>query len=92
MAELKKSFVDKLFKSHVFKLYIRYVDDTLALIKESNIHTVLENSFHPSLKLTVNKFDDAIVYFLKLMITPESIIKMLVQVNRCTLTVLLNGV
>ena len=75
MAELKKSFVDKLFKSHVLKLYIRYVDDTLALIKESDIHTVLDkqNSFHPSLKLTVNKFDDGIVYFLKLMITPESI-------------------
>ena len=84
MAELKSSFVGKLFKDHVLKLYIRYVNDTLALIKESDIDTVLDkqNSFHPSLKLTVNKFDDGIVYFLKLMITPESIIKILVQVSQ----------
>ena len=48
--ELKSSFVDKLFKDDVLKFYIRYFDDTLALIKESDIDTVLDklNTSHSS--------------------------------------------
>ena len=37
---------------------------TLALIKESDI----DNSFHPSLNFTVDKFDDGVVHYLDLKI------------------------
>ena len=65
MTELETVTVDKLFAANLIKFYIRYVDDTLALIKESHIKIVLKklNSFHPSLKFTVEKFDDDIVHF-----------------------------
>ena len=45
-----------------------YVDDTLALIKESDIGNVLNklNGFHPSLNFKVNTFDDGVVYYLDL--------------------------
>ena len=65
MTELETVIV-KLFAANLLKFYIRYVDNTLALIKESDINIVLKklNSFHPSLKFTVDKFDDGIVHYL----------------------------
>ena len=56
MTELETVIVDKLFAANLLKFYICYVDDTLALIKESDINIVLNklNSFHPSLKFTVD--------------------------------------
>ena len=70
MTELEIKVVDSLFKDGSLKLYIRYVDDTLALIKESNIDNVLSklNGFHPSLNFTVDKFDDGAVHYLDLKI------------------------
>ena len=70
MTELETVIVDKLFAANLLKFYIRYVDDTLTLIKESDINIVLKelNSFHPSLKFTVNKFDDDIVNYLLLLL------------------------
>ena len=64
--ELETAIVDKLFAANLLKFYIRYVDDTLALIKESGINTVLKklNSFHLILKFTVDKFDDGIAHYL----------------------------
>ena len=66
MTELETVIVDKLFAANLLKFYIRYVDDTLALIKESGINTVLKklNSFHLILKFTVDKFDDGIAHYL----------------------------
>ena len=54
----------------LLKVYIRYVDDTLELIKESDMNIVLKklNSFHPSLKFTVDKFDDGIAHYLDIKI------------------------
>ena len=71
MTELETVVVDKLFAENLLKFYIRYVDDTLALIKESDINIVLNklNSFHPSLKFTVDKFDDGVVHYLDIKIT-----------------------
>ena len=48
MTELEMKVVDSLFKVGLLKFYIRYVDDTLALIKESDTDNVLSklNSFH----------------------------------------------
>ena len=70
MTELETVIVDKLFAADSLKFYIRYVDDTLALIKESDINIVLKklNSFHPSLKFTVDKFHDGIVQYLDIKI------------------------
>ena len=47
------------------------MDDTLALIKQSDINTVLHklNIFHHNLKFTVDKFDDGIVHYLDIKIT-----------------------
>ena len=39
MTELETVIVDKLFAAILLKFYIRYVDDTLALIKKSQILT-----------------------------------------------------
>ena len=66
MTELETVIVDKLFAANLLKFYIHYVDDTLALIKESDINIVLKKllSFDPSLKFTVGKFDDGIVPYL----------------------------
>ena len=68
--ELETKVVDSLFKDGLLKFYIRYVDDTLALIKESDIDDVIGklNSFHPSLNVTVDKFDDGVVHYLDLKI------------------------
>ena len=41
MTELETVIVDKLFAANLLKFYIRHVDDTLALIKESDINIVL---------------------------------------------------
>ena len=70
MTELEIKIVDSLFKDSLLKLYNRFVDDTLALIKESVIDNVLSklNGFHPSLNFTVDKFDDGFVYYLDLKI------------------------
>ena len=70
MTELETVIVDKLFTANLLKFYIPYVDDTLALIKESDINIVLKklNSFHPRLKFAVDKFDDSIVHYLDIKI------------------------
>ena len=70
MTELEIKIVDGLFKDSLLKLYNRFVDDTVALIKESVIDNVLNklNGFHPSLNFTVDKFGDGFVYYLALKI------------------------
>ena len=49
ITELEIKVVDILFKDGLLKFYIRYVDDTLTLIKESDTDNVLSklNGFHP---------------------------------------------
>ena len=77
MTKLEIKVADNLFKDskvvdNLFKLIsnIHYVDDTLALIKESDIDNILSklNSFHPSLNFTVDKFDDGVLHYLELKI------------------------
>ena len=70
VTELEIKFVDSLFKDGLLKFYIRYVNDTLALIEESDIDNVLSrlNGFHPSLNFTVDKFDVGVVHYLDLKI------------------------
>ena len=76
---------------------IRYVDDTLALIKESDIDNVLSkpNRFHPSLNFTADKFDDGVLHYLDLkIIDNESDIyyKDVYLVNTCAFPVTHPGI
>ena len=72
---METKVVDSLFKDGLLKFYIRYVDDTLSLIKESDIDNVLSklNGFHLSLNFTVDKFDDGVVNYLDLRIIDNDI-------------------
>ena len=64
LTEFEKLVVDNLVNSGILKLYRRYVDDTLVLMKVSDIPFVLNklNSFGKNLKFTVNTFDSGKVF------------------------------
>ena len=83
MTELESSIVDNLFKDNLLKFYTRYVDDTQALIKESDINTVLDkvNSSDSSLKFTIDKFDDGVVHYLDIKIKDSDINTVLDTLN-----------
>ena len=74
LTELEKKIVQPLIAENCVKFYIRYVDDTLLLIKHENIDRVLSllNSFHPNLRFTVDHFPDNNVHFLDLSIDKNS--------------------
>ena len=65
------TIVTELVNSGVIKFYRRYVDDTLLLIRPSDIQFVLDkfNSFDKNLKCTFDDFPDGHVHFLDLKIT-----------------------
>ena len=71
LTEFEKTIVSNLIKSGTIKFYRRYVDDTLALIKPSDISTVLEkfNSFDKNLQFTVDTFSDGVIHFLVILIS-----------------------
>ena len=73
MTELEKKILPNLVDSGSIKSYIRYVDDTLVLIKESEIQNVLDrfNSFDRNLKFTVDIFDEGNVHFLDISVLPN---------------------
>ena len=58
LTELEKVMVDDLVRSGIVNIYRRYVDDTLVLIKPSDIPFVLNkfNSFDKNLKFPVDTF------------------------------------
>ena len=60
MTECEKVIVDNLVKEGTKKFYIRYVDETLLLVKHQDIDEVLKafNGFDKNLKLTVDRFDN----------------------------------
>ena len=68
LTELEKNVVNKLIDDGTLKSYVRYVDDTLVLIKREDINHVLTklNSFHPNLCFTVDTFTDNNIHFLDL--------------------------
>ena len=53
---------------------IRYVDDTLVLIKPSDISAILAklNSFDRNLKITVDTFPDDLIHFLHIKVSVDS--------------------
>ena len=64
--EMESEIVKPLETKGVIKHYMRYVDDTLVLIRPENIETVLRkfNSFHNNLHFTVDTFDGRDIHFL----------------------------
>ena len=66
LTEFEKTVVSNLLKDGTIKYYRKYVDDTLVLIKLTDIPTVLEkfNKFDKNLQFTVDTFPDGVVHFL----------------------------
>lgn len=60
LTEFERVIVSDLVQSGIFKVYRRYVDDTLVLMKLSDIPYVLKkfNSFDKNLNFTVHTFTD----------------------------------
>ena len=71
LTEFENIVVSDLISSGIVKFYRRYVDDTLVLMKPSDISTVLAkfNSFHDNLQFTVDQFEDGLVHFLDIKIS-----------------------
>ena len=70
MTELEKHIIKPFIDNGIIKFYCRYVDDTLVLVKPSDIdmiHNAL-NNFHPNLKFTIDSFEDTDTHFLDLLI------------------------
>ena len=70
MAELENVLIKDLFDIGTVAFYGRYVDDTLVLVKPSDVQKVLNklNAFHKNLKFTVDTFPDDFVHFLDIKI------------------------
>ena len=67
LCEFEDIKVSELVNSGVIKFYRRYVDDTLLLIRPSDIQFVLDkfNSFDKNLKFTSDNFPEGNVYFFR---------------------------
>ena len=74
MTELEKEILPKLIETGIIKSYIRYVDDTLVMIKNEDIEKVLKrfNAFDENLKFTVDKFEDSVIHFLDIYTKPTN--------------------
>ena len=70
LTEFEKVVVTPPMESGILKLYCRYVDHTLVLVKEDQIDKISKafNSFHNNLRFTLEKFENEDVHFLDLKI------------------------
>ena len=75
MTECEKKVADKLIRNGTLKFYVRYVDDTLMLIKRTDIEKVQKafNKFDSNLKFTVDTFENETPHFLDLEISPNGL-------------------
>ena len=75
MTECEKVIVDNLVKEGTIKFYVRYVDDTVLLVKRQDIDKTLQafNGFDKNLKFTVDKFENETPHFLDLEICPNGL-------------------
>ena len=60
--------------SGVIKFYRRYVDDTLVLIKPSDIPEILNkfNTFDKNIQFTIDTFPDNVIHFLDILISSDN--------------------
>ena len=58
MTELEKDTIQKLIDKKFIKFYSEYVDDTLLLVKDGDIHPFSKelNIFNKSIEFTVDRF------------------------------------
>ena len=71
MTSLENTIIKYLFDTGKIKLYYRYVDKTLILIKPDNIQLVqdLFNTFHKNLHFTVDSFKNEVQHFLNIIMS-----------------------
>ena len=69
MTELERFVVNDLFDKGYLKFYIQFMDDTLVLLKKSDVLIVLQalKGFHKNLNFTVDTFENKKVHFLHLL-------------------------
>ena len=81
MTEMEKEVLPNLLNSGIIKSYIRYVDDTLVMMKTDEIENVLKmfNSFDENLKFTVDHFDNGLIHFLDIAISYDKEIDVYVK-------------
>ena len=65
ITELEKIIVKDLVDKSLIKVYMRYVDDTLLLVKEKDIKLIL---FDKSIKFTIDNFPEGNVHFIDIQI------------------------
>ena len=70
MTELEKIIVKDLVDKSLIKVYMRYVDGTLLLVKEKDIKLIHKclNSFDKNIKFTIENFLDGNVHFFDIQI------------------------
>ena len=75
MTKLEKCVIQDLVKKNLVKFYGRYVDDTLLVIKATDIDYVHQklNAFDPGLRFTVDKFENDVPHFLDLLICKDDV-------------------
>ena len=77
MTECEKIVVQKLIAQNKIKFYVRYVDDTLLLVKRTDIEYILKkfNAFDKTknLRFTVDRFENCNPHFLDLEICPDGL-------------------
>ena len=73
LTEFERVIISDLISSGTIQFYKRYVDDTLVLIKPSDIPMVLAkfNEFLTNLKFTVDTFPDGVIQFLDIKISVD---------------------
>ena len=66
MTELENTIVKELVDKSLVKLYMRYVNDKLLLVKDKDINYIHKrlNSFDKNIKFIVDTFPDGAVHFL----------------------------
>ena len=66
MTELESTVVKEVVDQSLAKLYIRYVDDTILLVKDKDIDYIDKrlNSFDKNIKFTIETFPDGNIYLL----------------------------
>ena len=66
MTQCEKVIADKLIKDDIIKFYLRYVCDTLLVMKRADISYVRNkfNSFDDNLKFTIDTFENCAPHFL----------------------------
>ena len=75
MTDPEEKIIKPLINDSTIKFYARYVDDTLFVIKRKDVYFIqnLLYNFKPNLRFTVDLFQNEVLHFLDLELSPDSI-------------------